>query len=296
MNLAAAGKSSAPTLTLPVERGGKYVFEFGDTSFEVDPALGARVTSWKLGGAELLTGPDVEADNFGSTFWPSPQSAWDWPPPAEIDKLPYDGGLRETTVTLESQTSPSLGLGVTKSFTPDLVKGGVIVEYTLENRGSQATRVAPWEITRLFPRGMCFFPTGGAPYTNHLVLPESVDVAGVTFVPYDAAKIASHQKLFADGRGGYLAHVDPSARALIVKVFEDISASQAAPGEGEIEIYFDGQRRYIELEQQGAYTELARGQSFSWKVGWYLRKIPETVSVRAGSAELVALATSVAAR
>jgi hypothetical protein len=294
MNWAAAG-SSAPTLSLPVERDGKYVFELADTSFEVDPARGARVTSWKLAGAELLTGPDVDADNFGSTFWPSPQSAWDWPPPAEIDKLPYDGGLRGTTVTLKSQTSPLLGLGVTKSFTPDISKGGVVVEYTLENRGSQATRVAPWEITRLFPRGMCFFPTGGAPYTNHLVLPESVDVAGVTFVPYDEAKIASHQKLFADGRGGYLAHVDPNARALIVKVFEDISASQAAPGEGEIEIYFDGQQRYIELEQQGAHTELAPGQSFSWKVGWYLRKIPETVSVRAGSAELVALAASVAA-
>jgi hypothetical protein len=294
MNLAAG--SSAPTLASPVERGGKYVFEFGDTSFEVDPRLGARVTSWKLAGAELLTGPDVDSGNFGSTFWPSPQSAWDWPPPAEIDHLPYDGGLRGATVTLKSQTFAPLGLGVTKSFTPDLVKGGVSVEYTLENRGSQPTRVAPWEITRLFPRGLSFFPTGGAPYTNHLVLPENVDVAGTTFVPYDAAKIASHQKLFADGRGGYLAHVDPRERALIVKVFEDIPASQAAPGEGEIEIYFDGQQRYIELEQQGAYSELAPGAAFSWKVGWYLRKIPETVAVRAGSAELVALAASVAAR
>jgi hypothetical protein len=295
MNLAAAG-SSEPTLTLPIERGGKFVLELGDTYFEVDPAKGARVTSWKLAGAELLTGPDVDEGNFGSTFWPSPQSAWDWPPPAEIDHAPYDGGLHGATVTLKSQTFAPLGLGVTKSFTPDPVKGGVIVEYSLENRGSKPTRVAPWEITRLFPRGLSFFPTGGAPYTNHLVLPESVDTAGVTFVPYDASKIASHQKLFAEGRGGYLAHVDPSARALIVKVFEDISASQGAPGEGEIEIYFDGEKRYIELEQQGAYTELSPGQAFSWKVGWYLRKIPETWAVAPGSAELVALAASVAAR
>jgi hypothetical protein len=243
-----------------------------------------------------LTGPDVEPDNFGSTFWPSPQSAWDWPPPAELDKLPYDGGLRGATVTLKSQTSPSLGLGVTKSFTPDPVKGGVIVEYALENRGFRPTRVAPWEITRLFPRGLSFFPTGGAPFTNHLVLPETVDAGGVTFVPYDASKIVSHQKLFADGRGGYLAHADTAARALIVKVFEDIEPSEAAPGEGEIEIYFDGQKRYIELEQQGPYRELLPGQAFSWKVGWYLRKIPEAVAVEAGSAELVALALAVAAR
>lgn len=294
MTRTAAGSASA--LKLPVEREQKFVFEFGDTYFEVDPALGGRITSWKLAGAELLTGADVDPQNFGSTFWPSPQSAWDWPPPAEIDHLPYEGGLSGATVTLKSGVYPPLGLAVKKAFSPDFEKGGVLVEYTLENRRQTKVRVAPWEITRLFPRGLSFFPTGGAPFTNHLVLPQSVDVGGVTFVPYDAASITSHQKLFANGEGRYLAHADPVARALIVKVFDDVLPSQVAPGEGKIEIYFDGERRYIELEQQGAYTELAPGQALSWKVGWYLRKIPESVAVGVGSAELVQLAASVTQR
>ncbi len=108
MNLAAAG-SSAPTLTLPIERGGEvrarargHLLRSGSGEGRARHVVEAR-------GGGASTGPDVEPDNFGSTFWPSPQSAWDWPPPAEIGRSPYDGGLRGATVTLKSQTF-ALGL------------------------------------------------------------------------------------------------------------------------------------------------------------------------------------------
>jgi len=65
------------TLKQPIDRGtGKLVLEFGATVFEVDPSHGARITSLRQAGQELLTltGAANFADAFGSTFWPSPQT------------------------------------------------------------------------------------------------------------------------------------------------------------------------------------------------------------------------------
>lgn len=279
----------------PIERGGKFVFEFGGITFEVDAAHGARVTSLRFGGEELLTGPELEPVNFGSTFWPSPQSVWFWPPPPEFDSAPYEVIGKDESLVLRGPTSAALGLGVTKSFTADAEGGGMIVDYTIENRGSAATEVAPWEITRVFPRGVSFYPTGSQPYPNvDLPLPVTSERGAVTFLAYDAANVTGHEKLLADGAGGWLAHA--TGRALLVKVFRDIAREQAAPGEGEIELYLDGQKRYIEVEQQGAYTALAPGESLTWTVRWYLREIPADVPVAAGSAGLVALASAAAAR
>jgi len=53
-----------------------------------------RITSFLVDGRNFLTDDKVDSLNWGSTFWPSPQSDWDWPPPAAIDNEPY-------TVTLE---------------------------------------------------------------------------------------------------------------------------------------------------------------------------------------------------
>ena len=41
----------------------------------------------------LLSEPAADAGNYGSTFWPSPQTAWGWPPLAEIDHGPYRAEL-----------------------------------------------------------------------------------------------------------------------------------------------------------------------------------------------------------
>src|SRR5262245_49377017 len=42
------------TLRQPIERDGKLVLEFGDTYFAVDPARGARISSLRVAGHELL--------------------------------------------------------------------------------------------------------------------------------------------------------------------------------------------------------------------------------------------------
>src|SRR5688500_15780369 len=110
------------SLKQPIERGQKLVLEFGDTYFEVTPAHGARITSLRQAGQELLivTGARNFADAFGSTFWPSPQS-WPWPPPAEIDVMPYIGSVdARGQLTLSGQPHPATGLQVDKQFSADL--------------------------------------------------------------------------------------------------------------------------------------------------------------------------------
>ena len=56
----------------------------------------------------------------------------------------------------------------------------------------------------------------------------------------------------------------------MVKKFQDLTASQPAPDEAEIQVYVNRGKSYIELESQGAYTELKPGESLSWTVRWYL--------------------------
>lgn len=52
----------------------------------VDAAIGGRIMEFSCHGRNaLVTG----GPQFGSTFWISPQSLWDWPPPVEIDSAPY---------------------------------------------------------------------------------------------------------------------------------------------------------------------------------------------------------------
>jgi hypothetical protein len=55
-----------------------------------------------------------------------------------------------------------------------------------------------------------------------------------------------------------------------VKRFEDITASQPAPGEAEVQVYVNRGKAHIELESQGAYTTLQPKEQLSWTVRWYL--------------------------
>ena len=79
----------SPEAAPPFEEEGKFVLTLDSLLFQVDPNMGARVSSVKLEGQEILyvTGDPLAS---GSTFWPSPQS-WGWPPPSALDSDPYTG-------------------------------------------------------------------------------------------------------------------------------------------------------------------------------------------------------------
>jgi hypothetical protein len=78
----------SPQPVKPAIEGGRHVFAWDDVRLEIDAAIGGRVTALRVGGRNLLSEPAADAGNYGSTFWPSPQTAWGWPPLPEFDHGP----------------------------------------------------------------------------------------------------------------------------------------------------------------------------------------------------------------
>ena len=55
---------------------------------------------------------------------------------------------------------------------------------------------------------------------------------------------------------------------LVVRSFPDLSPEQATPRQAELELYVDLERDYIEMENQGAHTCLAPGESVDYATRW----------------------------
>lgn len=276
----------------PVRRGTRAVLEFGDLFFEIDPEVGGRVTSARISGRELLVGPAVHPQNYGSTFWSSPQNGpfgWGWPPVAAIDSAPF--ALRELAVGFEVEgpavSAPELpavdGLSVLKRFVPDPARRSLEITYSITNRSLTPKRVAPWEITRVGPFGLSFYASDEAP-RGELPLP-TTRAAGCVWFQH-SGQAPPHGKLFADGRG-WLAHLTPE-RVLLVKAFDEPPPERVAPNEAEIEIYASPQpspaQAYVELENQGEFQEIAARSSISWRSTWYLRALPSDLPLAPAAA------------
>jgi hypothetical protein len=268
----------------PVVQDGLHVLAWEDVALEVDAGMGGRVTALRLAGRNLLTGPDVDAGNFGSTFWTSPQSAWGWPPVPEVDHVAYRASIEGEAVVMRSARSASLGVEIEKRFSADRARGALTFEYRIHNLGALPLQTAPWQITRVGPGGLTFYPSGEGvfPPSNLGVR----DALGATWYDYDKAAITDHQKHFADGREGWLAHVDRDA--LLIKTFPSVPRAAHAPGEAQIEIYASPAHTYVEVEAQGAYETIAPGEALTWEVVWLPRRLPALVPVAVGSKELLA--------
>ena len=153
--------------------------------------------------------------------------------------------------------------------------------------------MAPWEITRLRTGGLTFFPIGeGAQPPSSLTVREA---EGAIWFDYDPSSITDHQKLFAHGSEGWVAHVDVPRRMLLIKTFPNISKEEQAPGEAQIELYADPAHTYVEVEQQGAYRPLPPGERTIWTVVWRLRRVPPGIELAPGNKNLLALVRALAA-
>jgi hypothetical protein len=290
-------------LKLPIQRGAKYVLEFGKVLFEVDPAVGGRVVTFSLNGQNLLT--DATADksnggNYGSTFWPSPQmwGGMSWPPIPEVDNQAYTPSVDGTSIVMTQPAASVRGkVSVAKRFTAVLNAQAVDVKYTLTNNDTVAASWAPWEISRVALSGLTFFPTGTAvvaiPAANGPLPTSRVTTSeGVTWYknqPFVSASSGDKGKYSADGAEGWLGHV--SGNLLFVKRYADVPAAQAAPGEADTEFYAG--EGYVEIEPQGAYQNLQPGASLMWTVRWYVRQLADPSIADVGNAALVSMARDV---
>ncbi len=258
----------APGEIIEIADGESYELRSGDVSMTVTRANGGRITSFRIGSVETLV-EEGEAEQFGSVFWPSPQT-WSWPPStsiSEIDPNDYAASRDTSSVTLTSEFNATVGIAVRKKFTP-VEGGGIVVEYSMLNSGSETVALAPWQVNRV-SEGIAFFPSGPAGSLEKSSL-EVERLAGTTWYAYAAESLSGTPKLFEDGAEGWLAFALPQTLggALVVQVFDDIAAEKFAPGESEIELYASPSGQYFEVEQQGAYGEIAPGASVVWRTTW----------------------------
>lgn len=286
----AGGTATGPVK--PVLRDGKWAFDFGEVTFEVDPMVGGRITTFKLGATNILVGAADTMNQYywGSTLWISPEATkWMQPPPAELDRNPYTATADDTSVTMTSAAYAKLGISVTKTFSVDPKLGAVVIEYKLNNTTAAAVQMAPWEVTRVFPRGLTFFPKGpSAPTLSTGATMPTTEMNGIVWFNYEMAAITKDSKLYADGAEGWVAHA--TSGLVYIKSFADLTADKIAPKEGDVELYVNTDhpdiKRYVEVEAQGAYGDIAANAAATWKTTWFLRKLPAGVDATPGSVSL----------
>lgn len=268
----------APSFSLVTDR---YRLVDGPLAVEVDPADGGRLTELSLAGTNVLVARGAAASH-GSSFWPSPQRDWDWPPPAELDNQAWRPELHDGVLRLESAVTPRLELSASQLVTP--APHGVRIEHRLRNHGEAPRAVAPWRNSRVEPRGLTFYPSPGASLEGStLKLTPGAD--GVAWLRHDPATMKENAKSFADGAEGWLAHV--AGRLLFLMTFPKVPRCAQAPTEAELEVYVDRTGLFVEIEQQGAYEVIPPGgESTPWVVHFQLHALPAGVRAEQGPALL----------
>ncbi len=244
-----------------------YDFGVGKIAMRIAAERGGRIISLKYDGTEVLsqlTFPNM----YGSTFWTSPQSEWNWPPVREHDAMPYEVEKTDNSIVMTSQLSKKLPLRIRKTFTKDEKEECIIVTYTVTNESEETRKVAPWEITRVPSEGVITFDAPLESITPAGLMP-FVKKDGLAWYEIDHVE-GENRKINADGKG-WLTYVNNGLE--LTKRFPDLDASQPAPGEAEIQVYVHQGKMYVEIESQGAYTELKPGESFDWSVRWYLKPV-----------------------
>lgn len=243
-----------------------------NVSMTIDPQASGRIISFAINGKNILSGEDVHSFNYGSTLWPAPQSEWHWPPYPALDKEPYAVVLHQPDeLLLRSKPDSVSGFQFGKHI---MAKTDHFqINYTITNASNHPKKVAAWEVTRVDTSGRAFFPLSGeAPLKKSNLENIYIRDKYLWYEP-DYHGMEKSQKYYGYGKKGYLGWVN--GNILFVKSFPDITPSQPAPGQAEIEIFAHAEYPYIELENHGPFVALKPGETLNYKVKWYLQIIPE---------------------
>lgn len=250
--------------------GPVYNMQYGPLSVAVDANAGGRITAFRYNDYQLLMLQQQDSLNFGSTFWPSPQRTWFWPPPHVLDSKPYQVVSTDGEIHLRSAVDSNLGISIGKRLIVDTSDTTVVITYTIHNETDSTLHYAPWENTRLPNGGTLVYPSGKEVDLYKTFDPVPVSETGeLTFYDDDEALPDTSRLNVDDGSEGWMAYlIDDHA---FVKSFPPIDPEEFAPGEGEIEFYLSPSVPYLEMEVQGAYQPIDPGQHLSWTMRWKLR-------------------------
>ena len=247
---------------------------------------GGRIISYRIGEKEILTSKN-EHENYGSTLWTSPQSDWGWPPYVVLDSLEYSTEKNDGVLKMISKEDPKSGFQIEKSWQAEDARS-IRIKYLIRNISENDKAVGPWEVTRVPCGGLAFFPDGGKANIPKSDLKPDLQTDGINWIWIDKKPILENLKLFSTAQEGWLAYELDGI--LLIKQFPDILPENYSPQQGEVEIYVNKEKSYIELENHGAYRLLKPGESLNYMVRWYLVPIPKTVKIEAGSPQLASFA------
>ncbi len=260
--------------------GSKFSFTCANMYFEIDSARGARFTSFKLNDNEIMYVDFKTTDMAGSTFWPSPQSVWNWPPALNLDGNPYKTSIQQNKIVFTSNIDTKSMLRFYKTISASDIDTSITIDYCIKNEKTISQKWAPWEITRVLNGGLTIFAKGLGSVTGDMA-PRTIATTGYVWYDQDQTKGGIGSKFFSDGKG-WLAHI-VDGDMLFIKKFDDVVYGKTAPAESEVEAYTAPDQSYTELEDQGTYTTIAGKDSLIWHVKWFARKLPASVNVAVGS-------------
>lgn len=277
----------AQTTVIPTMSGGKYYLNFADLSVEIDPAVGGRITSFKLGKKETQKVSNGGGDNdFGSSLQPAPQSLWNWPPPPNIDNQPYTASIEKNQVVLVGQEDAKLKMSVEKRMHISTLDTSLVINYTLKNTGKAAQLAACWEVTKINSGGLIFYAKGSGDGTE--LAKWTTTKNGIVWYDHDSAKVTTNKggSFRSDGVDGWYANVQPN-NLVFVKKYTDTPANKQAPGENENKVFIRDDNSYLSFELQGPYGSIPAGGSTEWEVKWFLRALPSSIQAVSGNDALV---------
>jgi hypothetical protein len=225
-----------------------------------------------------------------------------------FDTLPYP-----MTVAADNSFSGSgpnlmfanMTFNVTKKFSANLGRGAIDIVYSITNQGTNTWMLGHWEVTRVAPNGLTFFPApaagaAAAQIANPAVVnPCVTTAAGAVWLDhskYNSGAQMLYGKYSVDAGGGWIAHVVPDTSGkgdlLLVKTFMQIPLNSAGNGHREVEVYYRPDRSYEEIEDHHQQATFAPQQKIDWPVTWYLRRLPTSVTRTAGNQQLVDYVTN----
>ncbi|MER3373098.1 MAG: DUF4380 domain-containing protein [Allomuricauda sp.] len=263
----------------------QFKLKVSDLEMEIDANSGAKITSFKIGGHETIAGKEIHPFFYGSTLWLAPEGKWKGH--GSLDRGIYVEQSKSSDVlSLVSEADAERGFQFTKKFMANQ-DTSITIKYSIKNIAEVSQGVAAWEVTRVPTGGLAFMPKRDEtdlPRPNNVYpLPNTQDKIGMIWYPHDS-DTSSPQKLFMEGGAGWMAYVKEGI--LFAKSFPIVDRDEFAPGESNIELYVNKEKTYVELENQGPYENLQRGESLTYEVKWYVRELPSHIKVEVGNPDL----------